>query len=436
VSAPALPVIDPLPPMAPGGLPWIGSGWPLLRDPTRFFARCRTRLGDTFVVDAFGYRLFCVFSPPGVRALYALPERLASKGFADYALLRHKIPDELFVGRRNFPHHLFGNQEVESYLDHVEEAVARQLDELGATGRFDVFAFTRRLGHRIGLASWGGITGASARHLDRLIPRFDALDASESFVYPWRGFLAWATDKRRERAALTAIEAIMADVLRERETRGSGDDDLFGRIVASWNDAPVEERTSGIARDVMLIHMGSMSNLFAAMAWTLVNVLARADLVESARAGDVALVERSAHEAIRLAQRSITLRRVLQPVEIDDGTRSYRVAPDAFVTTMLSVTNVDAAPGLDRFDPDRYDGHRLRDVPALATRELVSTFGHGRHSCPARRFSISAIRIAVLRLLARFDLEPRWRAAPRPLRMQLGGVARARGCVVRYRARA
>jgi cytochrome P450 len=126
---------------------------------------------------------------------------------------------------------------------------------------------------------------------------------------------------------------------------------------------------------------------------------------------------------------------VLQTVGIDDGTRTYRVAPDAFVTTMLSVTNTEAAPDLDRFDPDRYDGHRLRDVPALATRELVSTFGHGRHSCPARRFSISAIRIAVLRLLERYDLEPRWRAAV-PLRMQLGGVARARGCTVAYRVRA
>lgn len=422
-----------MPKVAPGRVPWIGSGWPLLRDPTAFFRRCRTRLGDTFVVDAFGYRLFCVFSAPGVRALYALPERAASKGFADYALLRHKIPDELFAGRRNFPHHLFGNQEVETYLDHVEEAVDRQLDELGSRGRFDAFAFTRRLGHRVGLASWGGIAGASAHHLDRLIPRFDALDASESFVHPWRGVLAWATDKRRERAAMAAIEHIMADVLRRRAADGTGGD-LFGRIVDSWSDAPADERVVGIARDVMLIHMGSQSNLFAAMAWTLVNLLARPDLVARARAGDAALVQRCAHESIRLAQRSITLRRVLQPIELDDGARTYRIAADAFVTTMLSTTNTSAAPGLERFDPDRYDGHRLRDVPALATRELVSTFGHGRHSCPARRFSISAIRIAIVRLLERYELEPR-RRAPQPLRMQLGGVARARACVVDYRTR-
>ena len=55
---------------------------------------------DTFVVDAFAYRLLCVFSPEGVKQLWALPERDASKGVADFLLLRHKVPEELFAGRR------------------------------------------------------------------------------------------------------------------------------------------------------------------------------------------------------------------------------------------------------------------------------------------------------------------------------------------------
>ena len=57
---------------------------------------------------------------------------------------------------------------------------------------------------------------------------------------------------------------------------------------------------------------------------------------------------------------------------------------------------------------------RLADAVDLPARELVSTFGHGRHSCPAQRFSISAIRIAIRRLLERYDLTPRFRTA-RPL---------------------
>jgi cytochrome P450 len=104
---------------------------------------------------------------------------------------------------------------------------------------------------------------------------------------------------------------------------------------------------------------------------------------------------------------------------------------------MLSVTNPTAAPGLDRFDPAHYSGRRLADdvAAALPARELVSTFGHGRHSCPAQRFSITAIRIAVRALLERFELTPQFASAA-PRRRQIGGVARAEAaCAVAYRLR-
>jgi cytochrome P450 len=98
------------------------------------------------------------------------------------------------------------------------------------------------------------------------------------------------------------------------------------------------------------------------------------------------------------------------------------------------VTNATAAPGLDRFDPARWEGRRLAKVVDLPARELVSTFGHGRHACPAQRFAISAIRISVRRLLERYELEPRFRTAA-PRARQLGAVARAeRPCPVAYRA--
>src|SRR5262249_54210730 len=151
-SAP-LPGIDPMPPRAPGRLPWIGAGVGLLRNPTEFFRRTRAALGDTFAVDAFGYRLFCVFSARGVQQLYAFPETQASFGLATFELvLKHKVPLELLAGRRNFPHTLFGRQETEEYLDQLETAVGLQIAELGARGRFEVFATMRRLGHRLGLS--------------------------------------------------------------------------------------------------------------------------------------------------------------------------------------------------------------------------------------------------------------------------------------------
>jgi cytochrome P450 len=426
--------VEPMPPVAPGLLPWVGSGLSLLRQPTRFFVETRRRLGDTFVVDAFGFRLFCVFSPAGVRSLYALPEHQASFGLATYHLLKLKIPGELFVGRRNGPKNLFGNQDVERYIRNLEAAVRAEIDQLGPSGDLEVFAEMRRLGHRLGLASWIG-DEASAQFLERLVPLFDRLDSSEAFVRPAQAFVTAATRYARERRAMHAIEGIVAGIWAERRRRGKVEGDFLEQIYASYEDLAPAERDVAVARDVIMLQLGSQSNLYAALAWTFVNVVTRPDVLDRVRAGDDALLEQCANESIRMAQRSITLRQVVSPLELADERQTYSIAPGVLITTMLSVNNTSAAPGLEGFDPAHYEGRRLAATVKLPAKELVSTFGHGIHSCPAQRFSISAIRIAVRRLVESYEFTPRFAAAmPRP--QQVGAIARAAGpCRVAYRAR-
>jgi cytochrome P450/putative sterol carrier protein len=430
------PSIDPMPPIVPGSLPWIGAGHALVRDPTAFFSKCRARFGDTFLVDAFGYRLFCVFSPLGVRNLWRLPEEQASKALADLTLLSHKVPIELFEGRRTLPHDLFARDDVEVYLDHLREAVGVELSALGESGSIELFAFTKRLAHRMGLASWGGMIGASAEQLDALAAHFEQLDGSESFVHPRKAMLAIATRKHRERRAMQAIEAIFADVLRERKhSPDANSTDLFSRICSSWDGVPSPAREIGIARDVIVVQMGSQSNLFAAMAWTLIYALQHPTIVDQIRSEGDSVLDSFSHEAIRMSQRSIVLRRVVSPVDIADEQVTYRVEPGTLIATMLSVTNQSAANGLDEFNEKNYRGAtflREKDLPA---RELVTTYGHRKHTCPAHRFSTSAIRHSVGELFRRYDLTAQF-DEPLPLRRQIGGVARAdRPCVVRYVAR-
>jgi len=432
--APSAPTVEPAAPIVRGPLPWVRGGLGLLSDPTAYFARQRRSHGDTFVVEAFGHRLFCVFSPEGVRSLYAQPEDKASFGIATYQLIKAKVPVELLLGRRNHPKTLFGSQRVESYLDHLKEAVDLELVRLGPAGTFEIFAEMRRLGHRLGLASWAGSEAASEPYVERLIPLFDRLDSSESFVRPGQAALTWATRKRREWAAMGGIERIFTEIIEGRAGRPPVDDFLT-QILESYSDLSDDERAVAAARDVIVIHMGSQSNLYAALAWTLVNLVQRPDLLERVSAGDDELLDRCANESIRMAQRSITLRQVLTPIEVDTGAGAYRLGPGILLCTMLSSHNTSAAPGLDRFDPDHYEGRRLSPGVPLPTKELVSTFGHGVHSCPAARFSISAIRVATRGLLDRYELTPRFTQAE-PRRRQIGGVARAaRPCRIRYRER-
>jgi len=418
-----LPEITPLPPVV-GGLPRVGAGVSLLRDPTRFFARARRRHGDTFVTDAFGFRMLCLFGAEGVRSLYALEEKDASFGLATYTLIKFKMPEELLFGRRVTPHQLFGRELTESYVSALEEAMTAEVAGLGASGSFEVFAEMRRIAHRLGLQSWGG--PAMAARLDELMPLLDAMDSAEAFVRPVQAFRTAATKQRREKAAMLEVDRIVGEVLAAGDPQG-----FLAQIAAAWEGEP--DAAVGIARDLVLIHLGSLSNLYAALSWTLVNLLQRPALLAEVRSGDDVLLEQCANESIRMAQRSITLRQVLRPVEVSDGVRTYRAEPGSFITTMLSVLNTTAAPGLESFDPAHYQQRRLTvDLPA---KELVSTFGHKWHTCPASRFSITAIRIAVRRLLEAYELAPLF-SEVRPRRQQIGGISRAAGPVrVRYAAR-
>ncbi len=428
------PRIDPPVPTAGGRLPRVAGGAGLLWDPAGFFDRQRRRHGDTFVVDAFGHRLFCVFSPDGVRSLYAQPEDRASFGIATYTLIKAKVPLELLLGRRNHPKTLFGSQKVENYLDNLRGAVELETGQLGRAGTFEIFEEMKRLGHRLGLASWAGSEAASPRYVDGLIPLFDRLDSSESFVRPARTLVTWATRKRLERSAMVGIERILGQIWDERRLQPPVDD-FLQQIFDSYADLPAAEQAVGAARDVIVIHMGAQSNLYAALAWTLINLLLRPELMARVRAGDDALLDQCANESIRMAQRSITLRQVLIPIDVASGGTTYRLEPGVLLTTMLANHNTTAAPGLERFDPDHYQGRRLAPQVAVDPKEMVSTFGHGVHSCPAARFSISAIRISVRGLLDRYELEPLFTTAS-PRRRQIGGVARAaRPCRVRYRSR-
>jgi cytochrome P450 len=265
--------------------------------------------------------------------------------------------------------------------------------------------------------------------LDRLIVDFEQLDGAEAFVHPER--LAGTTDRTDERAALGRVEVVVGDLL----AAGAPDDGFLAEIDRRWEGTSGAERVAGVTGDVVLLHIATMTNLFAALGWTLAMVLLHPDVWVRLETGEEGLLERCALESIRLGQRSIMMRTLLDRAEIDDGTNTYRLEPGVVVATMVPLTNTSAAPGMTTFDPERWEGRRLRDEESLPARELVTTFGHGPHRCPAQRFSLTAIGRAVQRLLAAYELTPAF-STVRPLPLQIGGVARAaEPCPVTYRRR-
>ncbi len=395
-----MPPIEPAPVWAEFSLPWDA---PDAGDPVVLLAGARRALGDTFAVESGGVAYLFTFGAAGLRAFYAVEERYASKGLADYRMLVRKLPDELFAERRTFAHDLFGAEEVQGYLGNLDWAIATEIDLLGEAGSFDVFDFARRVGHRLGLACWIGREAQVAE----LIPDFEILDGAEAFVHPER---SQGATKDHERAALARVERAITDLLARTDREPSFLDDIARR----WSD--VDDPAAGIAGDVVLLHIATMTNLFAALAWTLAEVLLHPT--------DGPL-EQCAFEAVRLGQRSIMLREVLRPFVFSDGDTEYHLERGVQLATMLPLTNSEG-PGVE------YDPSRWRDR-ALHHDVTVTTFGHGPHRCPAQRFSVSAIVRTVDRMRATFEMTPEFDAVT-PLPAQIGGVARsAYPCPVTYR---
>ena len=407
--------------------PWPGSPSCVIR--ARFSNGARASLGETFIVSLFGFDLLFVFSPAAVRALYKLPEHDASFTEATRTLIGFKLPPELLSGDMSMFRHLFGRDKMTSYLDHIRDAVHEDITALGARGEIEIFGHMKRLVHRIGFRCWSGPEAASEPYLSELVELFERIDPEEAFVQPARTLITVLTRKLPERRALKRIEQILAEIWRARG--GQREDDMLERLHELYADASEAERRRFVGRDVVLLHLASVANLYAALGWTLVNLLLRPELLDRAQR-DPALLERCAHESIRMAQRSITLRKVVAPCRIDDGQTVYHLEPGVFLATMLSVNNC-AFAGLSSFDPDHYDKHRVAADVDLPTPEVVSTYGHHAHACPGRRFATSAITIAVSELTSAFDWTPRFATAvPKPT--QIGAVARAaEPCVARVR---
>ena len=405
------------------GLPWDVP----VSDAVVVIAAARARYGDTFTVRSGRDHYLFTFSPRGIESFYGLAEEQASKAVADYLMLRRKLPDEIFEGRRILPSTLFRRDDVADYLANLDWALAETATELGSSGSVDVFDLTRRLGHRMGLASWAGPGSAQGKAFDRLVRALDILDGADAFVHPDAMAAVAAANKRAERAALDEVADVVAAAVRRWDAGGTDDQNLFGRIVDAWCSEAQDNRLRGIALDVALIHIASMSNLAAALGWALVDLLEHPAHLARIIAGDADLAQRCALESTRLAQRSIMSRTVLSPVCLDTGDVSYQVPPGWTIATLLPLLNTSAAPGLENWDPDRWTRHRLTDEKALPSPMLVTAFGHGRHSCPAQPFSLSAMTATMTYLFGRYQMTPGWTAHPRPVPAQIGGVARADG---------
>ena len=218
----------PEPPVAEGvGLPWDVS----VDDAVAAIAAARARYGDTFAVRSGDDHYLFTFSPTGVEAFYGLPEEKASKGVADYLMLRRKLPDEIFDGRRVLPTSLFRRDDVAYVSRQPRPCLGAYRSRAGNRRDRRSLRPDPPSGAPHGLGVLGGTRLRRGDPFERLVLAFETLDGSDAFVHPDAMAAVAASDKRAERAALDDVVAVIETAARASDSNDVAEDDLFGRIV-------------------------------------------------------------------------------------------------------------------------------------------------------------------------------------------------------------
>ena len=437
----------PTPPVIRGWIPFVGCGLKFVKNPRAYLEVCRKTYGDTFILYLFGIKLFCLFSQEGLSYLYQVRESDASFTEATKGLLGLKIPKELTSDSTvSMFHRGLKKQLLEGYLEHMNDATVETLRCLHKKGRFEVFSFMKQLIHKIGFLCWVGREAAQPENLEKFVVNFEKLDPEQGFKD--LGALLWTilTNKWVEKKALDNIERVLQNIWDQRQMKGEWIPDNLSGLYDAHSDLPERKRHRRVAAEVVLFHMASQANMYAALSWTLINLLLCRDVcmkrvldeISNARDchGDqltynlaaldnLTFIEDVVQESLRLAQQSITLRKVMKPCQFGD----YAIPPGYYLATLLSITNqqtpIDQPPA-DQFWPFRN---------LSKTNYNISTFGHGYHACPGQHFAMIVTKVFVVYLLTgqhSLILEPEFSDVKIPP-TSVGAVARSQHpCIVRY----
>ncbi len=447
-------LVSPKPALVRDELAHIGAGLRFSQSPTNFLTQMRKEYGDTFLVDVFGYKLFCVFSPEGLKSLYAAAEDEASFGMATFDMLGFKTPLDIFMDADiDLFYDLLLPDKVAAYVKDFSQVIAQVIASWGESGSIDVFDSIRTLEQRVGFKVWIGEEATQDGVWQQFKTHFDVLSQENAFVSPQQTLETLTSGKAKEKQAVAHIMALMGNIIARREAAQAWPDDTLTFLYQRFRSEDAQVTLRKVTHNIINANQGFLSNLYAALAWSLINLKQHPDTqqrleaeiaVTRARFGEnfhesqealdsMRFCEQLLMESVRLAQRSITLRKVMKEIQFDCGNTVYTIQPGVYITTMLSVINTQT-PELARFDPDHYLGRKIAPSLIVQGKETISTFGHGRHACPAQKFSHNMCKVLLSLLLQNFEFStPVAPVMPSP--SQMGGVARASADVVLQYAR-
>ncbi|MFQ3562153.1 cytochrome P450 [Streptomyces gramineus] len=411
------------PPLAGGGVPMLGHGWRLARDPLAFMSRLRAD-GDLVRLRLGPKEVYAVTTPALTGALALNPDFIIAGPL--WESLEGLLGKE-GVATANGPRHrrqrrtiqpAFNLAAIPDYGPIMEEEAHALTGRWQPGDTVDCTSESFRVAVRIAARCL-----LRGEYMDERAERL-SVDLSSVFrgmyrrmVVPLGPLYRLPLPANREfNRALADLHLLVDEIVTERRASGQKPDDLLTALLAAKdeNGEPIGEQE--IHDQVVAILTPGSETVASTIMWLLQVLAEHPEQAEKVRAEVESVtggrpvgfehVRRLAHtnnvvvEAMRLRPAVWILTR---RAKADTELGGYRIPAGADIVYSPYAIQRDARSydaHLD-FDPDRWLPERAQDVPKYA----MSPFSVGNRKCPSDHFSMTQLSLITAALCARYRFE-------------------------------
>ncbi|KAI8068359.1 cytochrome P450 [Gongronella butleri] len=444
-----------LPPRVPYSLPLVGHSLYLAWDANRFIDWCTKKYGEVFDIDLFGGPVTIASGRAGEEVLKADPEYLSLEEgiLKDVLHLHYAIGKTTFeigfhanpvVARQAIPKNKMGNftkdiligldQGLNNLLSDDKEVIINNPSQF--LQRFVAHMSVPTLvGGEVGTNKYviesfaaftGDITGNIATLM--LIPKF---------LHGW--VLPYLQSFHRHRVIMAehmvpVVRARRAQVEAGKEFDPSQQTFLQGLIEYEKPDG-TKYTDEELAEAVLLIAFASVHTTSMNLSFCLYWLIARPDLkdkmvaeiqqvlgdepITSDKLDEMTFLDNFVREVLRQGVDKLANgKKVLKTFTFNNG---FQVPKGRLIEStnrqMNLGLNVNRA-AIDKMDPSA-SVNRAATTPS---RDFVS-FGLGKHLCPGRFFAVHEIKLSLITILQRYDIDTASGKKPHPIKYFAGVIA-------------
>ena len=402
-------------------LPWAGSGLAFSRRPLTFLTQAHKSLGSDIVrFGYFGKTLYSVYGREATQLFFSSPTLDLKGGFVEIfgGLLPKRFlgtgDDELYAFSKKRAVFNFG-----AYVESVRISSDEVLREMGSQGEIDVFDLASSLSFRAASRFMIGETILSPGFFGRWRELFFAtnpLEALGRFQWNLLNPLFW----RRQNELFSQLEDLLARVIDAKPRIEPGNEKSYLDI--GLNTVYQHKSRREIVGHVYMMFLAAYLNPTLTLGWTLCDLLEHPsyrqrviDEVAAATKGEpgeplsqqaleeLQVLQLCAMETLRLRVKAVNVRKVVEQPFVF---RNYRLPVGALVCNSPTFAHMseDNYERVNDYWPERWLGTEELERSSMTARYMP--FGTFAHICPGKRFSHLWLKISVVDLLRRFEIEP------------------------------